>query len=265
MRAVPTRVYEHSGLWSAWWGSPGTAGVFTDFDGTLSEIVADPSAARPLPGAKSVLADLSGRLARVAVISGRPVSYLEHHLGDVPRLHLIGFYGLETLCDGHLEVAAEARPWEPVVAGVVEEARKVAPPGVDLEPKGLSAVLHARRRPEHLDWALSWAAEVAERTGLVPRPGRMSVELLPPVGIDKGTVVGGLGTGLSAIAFVGDDTGDIPAFDALDRLRDDGAQTLAVAAVSAEVPTALSERADAVVDGPAGVLGLLEELASGFS
>ncbi len=54
--------------------SPATAGLFVDFDGTLSPIVASAQDARPLPGAVDVLADLSARLGRVAVVSGRPVA-----------------------------------------------------------------------------------------------------------------------------------------------------------------------------------------------
>ncbi len=46
----------------------------------------------------------------------------------------------------------------------------------------------------------------------------MSWELRPPVPTDKGTVVTELAAGLAAVCFVGDDTGDLPAFEALRRL-----------------------------------------------
>ncbi len=42
-------------LLSGFRADPGTSGVFTDFDGTLSEVVVDPAAARPVPGAVEVL------------------------------------------------------------------------------------------------------------------------------------------------------------------------------------------------------------------
>ena len=50
----------------------------------------------------------------------------------------------------------------------------------------------------------------------------MSVELHPPVAVDKGTVLAELASGLAAACFIGDDAGDLPAFDALDELAEAG-------------------------------------------
>ena len=47
-----------------------------DFDGTLAAIVPDPRDAVPLPGVPELLADLATEFALVAVISGRPTSFL---------------------------------------------------------------------------------------------------------------------------------------------------------------------------------------------
>jgi trehalose 6-phosphate phosphatase len=91
----------------------------------------------------------------------------------------------------------------------------------------------------------------------------MSVELHPPVAADKGTAIQSLVTGVEAVCFVGDDRGDLPAFDALDRLEARGMDVVRVAVASTEVPGDLIERADLVVDGPSGVLDLLRQLASG--
>jgi trehalose 6-phosphate phosphatase len=90
----------------------------------------------------------------------------------------------------------------------------------------------------------------------------MSFELHPPVAIDKGTAVQALVTGDEAACFVGDDRGDLPAFDTLDRLEARGVAVLRVAVASAEAPSDLIERADLVVDGPYAVLDLLRQLAS---
>jgi trehalose 6-phosphate phosphatase len=90
----------------------------------------------------------------------------------------------------------------------------------------------------------------------------MSFELHPPVAIDKGTAVQALVTGDEAVCLVGDDRGDLPAFDTLDRLEARGVAVLRVAVTSAEAPSDLIERADLVVDGPYAVLDLLRRLAS---
>ena len=58
------------------------------------------------------------------------------------------------------------------------------------------------------------------------------------------------------MAFVGDDLGDLAAFDAVDALRAAGTPGLLVCSGSTEV-TALADRADLVVDGPDGVVALL--------
>ena len=53
---------------------PGQALIATDFDGTLAPIVADPRAARPLPGAVPALRRLARVVGTVAVITGRPAA-----------------------------------------------------------------------------------------------------------------------------------------------------------------------------------------------
>lgn len=50
-----------------------------DFDGTLSPIVDDPEAVRPLAGVVELLGPLAARFAAVALVSGRPADYLAEH------------------------------------------------------------------------------------------------------------------------------------------------------------------------------------------
>jgi trehalose 6-phosphate phosphatase len=60
--------------------------------------------------------------------------------------------------------------------------------------------------------------------------------------------------------FIGDDLGDLPAFDAVERLRGEGVPGLLVCSGSTEV-SEVADRADLVVDGPEGVAALLQALA----
>lgn len=247
---------------------PGRSALLVDFDGTLAPIVADPSRAAPLPGAGAVLGRLSGTLGVVGVVSGRPVTFLRERLpGVAGRLSLFGLYGLEWVEGGELRTHPGAEGWRVTLAGVVEEAHRSAPPGVTVEDKGLAVTLHARRAPERLGWIEHYAAAASSRHGLAAHPGRLSVELRPPVTVDKGTVVERLGEGMAAIAYLGDDRGDLPAFAALAARRAEGARTVAVAVSSDEVPSELIASADLVVDGPSGVLaallGLAERLDAG--
>lgn len=240
---------------------PAGAAVLTDFDGTLSAIVDRPQDARPLDGARDTLARLAERVGRVAVISGRPAAFLAEHLG-APRVRLVGLYGSEWVDEAGAVVAhPDAAPWRAVVDGVVANAAERGPAGVRVEHKPLSVTFHYRERPEREADARSWAEAEAARTGLLLHPARMSFELRPPVDRDKGKVVEEQAAGLRAVCFVGDDRGDLAAFDALDRLRATDVNTLRVAVRSDEAPAELLARADVLVDGPRGALDLLRTLA----
>ncbi len=65
---------------------------------------------------------------------------------------------------------------------------------------------------------------------------------------------------LEAVGFVGDDLGDLTAFDALDELAQRGTATIRVAVRSAESPPELLRRGDVIVDGPEGTLRWLRSL-----
>ncbi|HZU72510.1 MAG TPA: trehalose-phosphatase [Acidimicrobiales bacterium] len=244
--------------------------MVTDFDGTLAPIVPVPEDARPLPGAADVLVDLAASYARVAVVSGRPAAFLARHLGlygegaGAPaNLSVSGIYGLEALGpDGSVEVVAEAEAWRSAVEAATAEARASSPAGAGVEPKGLSVTLHWRTAPAAEGWAADFVATAGSRWGLVAHPARMSVELRPPLAIDKGTVVERLTAGFEAACFLGDDRGDLPAFAALDRLGRGGALVVKVGVRSPEAPPELLGAADLVVDGPEGALELLRRLAA---
>jgi trehalose 6-phosphate phosphatase len=249
--------------WSPWTRRPHTAGVITDYDGTLAPVIEERDRAVPLAGARDVLVALAQRLSLVAVVSGRPLDYLRAHLGGVPGLILVGLYGLEREQGGRARLDPTALAWQEEIAGSAEAAQREAPEGVEVERKGLAFTLHARRRPEVLSWAQNWARDRAAATGLVAHPGRLSVELLPPVATDKGTVVEELAAPLDAVCFIGDDRADLPAFAVLSRLRTAGKATISVGVTSAEQPEALAGAVDLLVDGPRQVVGLLGALAVG--
>lgn len=242
--------------------APGRSVVVVDFDGTLAPIVDDPAQARPLPGAVDALGRLAARLQRVAVVSGRPVDFLRRHLA-APGVMIVGQYGLERLEGGQVVVHPAAREWTQAVAEAARRA-ELAVPGLHVERKGDVAVtLHWRRNRAVEAEALALAVRLTAELGLAAQPGRLALELRPPLPVDKGTVAEELAGGAHAALVAGDDHGDLPFFDALDRLTAGGrlGHALRVAVTSPEAPRALLERADHQVDGPPGLLALLERLA----
>jgi trehalose 6-phosphate phosphatase len=242
---------------------PARSVVIVDFDGTLAPIVADPPAARPLPEAAAVLARLVPHLGTVAVLSGRPVDFLRRHL-PVEGLVLLGHYGVERVDGtGTATTAAGAAHWADVVRRVADDAEQRLP-GLYVERKGrLAVALHWRRRPDLEAAAADLARHHAAAHGLRLEPGRQTVELRPPLDVDKGTATEGLAAGATAAMFVGDDRGDLAAFTTLCRLVEQGqlAHGLRVAVRSPEAPAELLDQADLTVDGPPGVVELLDRIA----
>ena len=240
---------------------PGDAAILLDFDGVLAPIVDDPSAARPLAGTADLLAELAGRYKLVGVISGRPVSFLQPLLPG--NLVLSGLYGLEVVHDGVRTDHPNSGAWREVIEDVARCSHDRGPKGMVVETKGLSLTLHYRTHPELAAAVQGWATHQATRSGLVYRPAKMSVELHPPIDADKGTAAEAMARKAGAVCFVGDDVGDLTAYDALDRLAETGVHTLRVAVASDETSSELLRRADLVVDGPEAVVELLRTLADG--
>ncbi len=266
--------------------SPAATLLATDFDGTLSLIVDDPDAAVPLPGAAQVLQSLAGSLGELAVVSGRPVEFLVDRLSgqlssagqssagltaadqsaaDKPglpdSLTLVGLYGLQQIRHGVRSDHPEAVAWPERVAALAATAETNGPAGMRVELKGLSITLHYRGQPQLLDQVEQYALELAATSGLVARTARMSVELHPPIDVDKGTVLMGLAQHLAGpVLFLGDDVGDLPAFDALDTLSASGLQVFKILAQSEESDDELLRRADLILDGPSAMVAMLFQI-----
>lgn len=248
---------------------PGRTLIALDFDGTLAPIVADPERSRPEPGTVEVLRALVGRGVQVAVITGRAAATAVRlgGLDAVPGLVVAGVYGAELWHDGVLE--------SPPTPGVIEALRTRLPEivahgdrAVWIEDKRLSLVVHGRMAadPEAvLDPLREPIAALAGELGLEVHPGRGVIELRLP-GYDKGGALRRLVDRYAprVVVFAGDDLGDLPALRAVHELGDEAAGAItgfAVGAGSAEVPE-IAAAADVLVDGPAGMLDLLHQLAA---
>lgn len=237
-----------------------TSALLFDFDGTLSPTVADPEQAQAGEGLVDRLVALEQRYRTVAVISGRPVAFLEARLPDT--LLLSGQYGLESVTHGRTSTRSGAEDWRTVVADAAREieARTSGTDGVWVEPKGLSLTVHYRQNPAAESLVRSVVGELTAATGLVVHDAKQSVELRLPVAADKGTVVRELAEGAEGVLYAGDDLGDIPAMEAVADLRAAGLTGVTVAVDSPELPDAVRAAADIVVSGQDGLRDLLDEL-----
>src|SRR3954451_8821878 len=265
----PTTAAGERGL-AAVLAEPARAVIAVDFDGTLAPIVERPEDARPAPGAVEALTALAATVGRCAVVTGRGAQDVVAlgSLSRVARLHVLGHYGLEEWVAG---VLTSPDP----VPGVEEARRRLptvladAPVGVHVEDKRHSLVVHTRPASDPAGALTALAPrleQLARDTGLETVPGRFVVELRPP-GVDKGGALQRLVTSYDAraVVYIGDDLGDLAAFDMVEMLRAETVPGLTVASVDPDLGDSPPELADGValvLAGPSAVVAWLSALAA---
>jgi trehalose 6-phosphate phosphatase len=250
---------------------PGRALLALDFDGVLSPIVDNPERAQALPRVIPALAYVGQRVGSVAIITGRPVSFLTSRDGfsvlrSIPGFSIYGQYGRERW-DAVTQTMTVDPPSNGIAAAREELTQLLQGPeiasGVWLEDKGSALAVHTRRAadPEGALAVLSEpVGDLARRHHLRVEPGRMVIEIRPP-GVHKGDVLRSLAEDRAAgsVLYAGDDLGDLDAFSAVDQLRKHGIPGIKVCSGSPEAAE-VAEAADLVVNGPAGIADLLEDL-----
>ena len=197
----------------------GPLALFVDFDGTLIDIAPSPDAIVVPVSLAQRLAALSATLdGRLALVSGRGIDDIERHCGAL-AVALAGPHGAaRRLADGRGCGTGPA----PIPAQVVAEIESFAlREVVTFEHKPHGAALHSRGAPDREDDCLAFMTGLAERHGLVAKPGKRVVELVHP-GADKGTAVelfmAEAPFSGSMPVFIGDDATDEDGFAACARL-----------------------------------------------
>jgi trehalose 6-phosphate phosphatase len=249
--------------------------VGLDFDGTLAPIVEDPAEAHIHPDAGDVLAALADQVRAVAVITGRParqaldlggLEKVGNAIGDAGKeLYLFGQYGNERWSSTNRRIISPRPPagLASFTAELPRVLRSAHAEDAHVEEKGLAVAVHTRRlaEPDRIfEELLPVLQERAARYDLVVEPGKQVIEVRSP-GMDKGVVVEKLADelGVGGFAFIGDDLGDIGAFEAVAALGRNGLPTLLVCSASDE-ESALVRLSDVLVHGPDGVMALLRQL-----
>jgi trehalose-phosphatase len=196
--------------------------LMLDYDGTLAPFHEDRGAARPLPGSLRALRRLTRSAGtRVAIVSGRPIHELADLL-DLPVVPLIGEHGWEETGPGGIVRHPLGAATAEALARAADAIAHLA--GPHLERKRTAIVLHTRGLPPREAQALTEAGRAAWRPETEAGPLRLhgihhGLELRAD-GHDKGSAVRALldraGDGAFGV-FVGDDTTDEDAFQALER------------------------------------------------
>ena len=209
----------------------------------------------------------------VAVITGRParqalalggLEEVGNAIGEHGReLFVLGQYGNERWTSTNRRVISPKPPrgLASFTAGLPRLLRRAEADEAWVEEKGLAVAVHTRRLEDPqaaYDRLLPMLTEDAKSHDLDVEPGRNVIEIRAH-GMHKGAAVHRLveELGAKAVAFFGDDLGDIEAFRAVQELRRQGYPGLLVCSALGEEENALAEMADVVVRGPDGVLDLL--------
>jgi trehalose 6-phosphate phosphatase len=251
--------------------------VALDFDGTLSPIVDDPEVAVIHRDAPEVLVGLSAQVRAIAVLTGRPARQVlalgglddvGDTIGESGReLVILGQYGNERWSSNARRVVSPKPPagLASLIGDLPRILRRADATGAWVEEKGLAVAVHTRRLADAraaFDRLLPVLTEAARARNLTVEPGRLVIEVRA-AGMDKGLALHRLVEEYDAraVVFVGDDLGDVPAFEAVGKLRAQGMPTLLVCSGSDEEAT-LRDLADVVVTGPDGVMDLLRRLTA---
>jgi trehalose 6-phosphate phosphatase len=188
--------------------------LFLDIDGTLIDLAATPDAVIVPPGLPDTLRDIQHRLGgALAILSGRKLTDIDHLLR--PGLPCAAEHGmLLRIPDGTITSTVQ-RPaayehWLKIFNRYAE-----AIPGILVEEKQFSLVLHYRRAPEHEAELQQLVTRlIAESDDAVLLPAHCAFELKP----NAGNKADALASFMQAAPFagripifIGDDVTDEPA------------------------------------------------------
>ena len=196
--------------------------VCLDFDGTLSEIVSDPDAARLVDGAAKVLEDLAAHCP-VAILSGRDLADVRDRVG-IPGIWYAGSHGFELIGpDGshHHNDARGHRGTHPGECSGRTDRRAQRRPGGIRRTQAFAVAVHFRNvSPDRVAEVVATTRRHGQRHGLRVTGGRKVVELRPDIDWDKGSALEWIRdhipqTGRVLPIYVGDDLTDEDAFDAI--------------------------------------------------
>ena len=242
-------------------------GLMVDFDGTLAPIAPTPDQAVISPAALDALQRIVPAIDLVCVVSGRALADLATRV-DLPGATFVGNHGVEFYDDRGLRVEPGADAYRETVDGVLEHLRsRVDDPAIAWQRKSLGASVHYRltHNPEsvarRLEAALSEAPGVDRLESFW---GKMVLEIVAPLGLDKGHAVRKLARerSLDSVLFLGDDTTDAAGMAAVRELRQAGIlRGAAIAVLHDDTPEVVLRAADYALPGIAGVERLLAWLA----
>lgn len=239
-------------------------GIISDFDGTLATFADTPDGAAIAPEIAPLIDQLAGKMAVLALVSGRGVADLRQRF-ERPWAVYYGNHGIEYWAEGGARNAAAAEPWEAPMRALLDQIGPLDIPGALVEDKGITAAIHYRLTdaPAEARAILRQRLQpLCEQYGFELSEGHSIFEIKPPIALNKGTAAETIvkDHGLKSVLFLGDDITDTHAMQRLRTLAADPShdlQALSVGVVHPASPAALLESCDITADGVKDVAALL--------
>jgi trehalose 6-phosphate phosphatase len=224
--------------------------LVSDFDGTLADIVPEPTMATALPDSLHALRRLVPVLKQVVILSSRTNTELAE-LVPVPGAVLIGDSGLPPPTTEEIEALKQFNAQAAKLLGNT--------PGAWIEIKPASSAVHFRNAPISGQKVLDLLRPLLHQTGLYGGLGRKVIEVHSPHA-GKGNALEALIKRLTpgGLVVMGDDENDRSMFRVASRAP---FPHLCVGVGSAEVPPDLFDHCDLVLDGPAEASVFLRSVA----
>jgi len=175
---------------------------------------------------------------------------------NIDGMVYIGNHGLERWIEGHSEFTQEAEDYSRVIEAAIEELTSLLSiKGISIENKKVTAAIHYRlcHDPQSAERNVLTAIENSPHArGLRIIRGRMAINLIPQIKVNKGTATLDLiqEHNLNGGVYLGDDLTDIDAFRAIHAACHDlDFQGFAIGVISQEMPEKLAEEADFTLNG----------------
>jgi trehalose 6-phosphate phosphatase len=224
--------------------------LVSDFDGTLAEIVPEPTLATALPDSLHALKRLAPALKKVVILSSRTPAELSEHVAVAGAL-LVGDSGLPPPTPEELQALTTFNAEAAKLLGTT--------PGAWIEIKPASSAVHFRNAPISGQKVLDLLRPLLHETGLYGGLGRKVIEVHSPQA-GKGNALEGLLKLLTpgGLVVMGDDENDRSMFRVASLTP---IPHLCIGVGSAEVPPDLFDHCDIVLDGPREASAFLRNLS----
>lgn len=225
--------------------------IITDIDGTISKIVPTPMEATVSQDMKKTIEKLLSKYPLTGIITGRSIENAFDML-EIKDLIYIGNHGLEYLKNGEIHIDSAVKKYIPLIKELTREIKtKLKDKNCILfQDKGLSFTVHYRLcddAEEIRKIALDIISKLEESKQLKIAEGRKVIEIRPPIGHDKGTIIEKLilENNIKKIVYLGDDITDADAFSKLNELnRQNKIKSVNIVVSSKETPDFVRQNAD---------------------